>query len=75
VAVRLVNRNPLGAVDLPLLGLCLDANEEFDCPDDLAGTAPSGDDLGSGLLAQVGNYALVPPPPTPAPTTTKNTEA
>lgn len=61
--VRLVNTNPLGAVDLPLLGRALDALEEFDCPEHLAGRGPSLDadglpDLGEGLLAQVGNYRL-----------------
>ena len=64
-AVRLRNTNPLGAVDLPLLGLTLDAGQEFDCPAELAGRAPSGSgdsfDPGEGLLAQVGNYVLVPP--------------
>lgn len=50
--VRLRNINPLGAVDLPLLRRegepygqegagCLEAGEEFDCPADLAGRAPS----------------------------------
>jgi hypothetical protein len=63
--VRLRNTNPLGAVDLPLLGLTLGAGEEFDCPAELAGRAPTGTgdqfDPGEGLLAQVGNYQLVPP--------------
>ena len=47
--VRLRNCNPLGAVDLPLLGLLLEAGAEFDCPADLA----------PGLLEQVGNYEAV----------------
>jgi hypothetical protein len=65
--VRLRNVNPLGAVDLPLLQRTLAAFEEFDCPEALAGRGPSvledgTTDLGEGLLAQVGNYELVPVP-------------
>lgn len=47
--MRLRNTNPLGAVDLPLIGRTLAAGEEFDI-DDAAGTA---------LLEQVGNYEAV----------------
>lgn len=65
--VRLRNVNPLGAVDLPLLGRTLAALEEFDCPEHLAGRGPvvledGTTDLGEGLLAQVANYELVPVP-------------
>lgn len=64
-AVKLKNTNPLGAVDLPLIGRTLEAGEVFDVPDAVAGRAPStsqdedGNDVldpGEGLLAQVGNY-------------------
>lgn len=64
----LKNTNPLGAVDLPLIGRTLDAGEEFDVTAAQAGRAPSVSkdedgnevvDLGEGLLAQVGNYELV----------------
>lgn len=50
VTVRLRNINPLGAVDLPLIGRSLDAGEEFDVP-----TRKQADEL----LAQVGNYEEV----------------
>ena len=46
---RLRNTNPLGAVEIPALGLELTAGEEFDCPDDVA----------EQLLEQVGNYAPI----------------
>jgi len=64
--VQLRNTNPLGAVELPLVGRILEAGEVFDIDADLAGHAPSGTpgeedyDPGAGLLAQVGNYELVP---------------
>jgi hypothetical protein len=48
-AVQLKNINPLGAVDLYLLGigrLTLQAGEVFEVPDD----------VGTALLEQVGNY-------------------
>jgi hypothetical protein len=45
--MRLRNTNPLGEVDLPLIGRTLAAGEEFDIDDD----------LGAALLEQVGNYA------------------
>lgn len=38
---------------------CLEPGEEFDCPDELAGRAPSENDRGSGLLAQVGVFEAV----------------
>jgi len=41
--------------------------EAIDVPDDVAGAAPSKDDPGRGLLAQVDNWAAKPPtkkPPT-----------
>jgi hypothetical protein len=53
------NTNPLGAVELPLIGRVLEAGEEFEVTKEQAGHAPKGDDPGSGLLAQVGNYELV----------------
>ena len=46
------NINPLGEVDLPLIGRTLAAGEEFEVPDDVAET----------LLAQVGNYEAVKSP-------------
>lgn len=66
---RLVNTNPLGDIDLPLIGRTLAAGEEFEVPDEVAGRAPSTTtvegaeviDLGYGLLAQVGNYAPAQP--------------
>lgn len=91
--VRLRNVNPLGQVDLPLVGRqedesgstlgvegvgCLEPGEVFEIDAELAGHAPftyledvldedgepTGEqverhDIGSGLLAQVGNYELV----------------
>lgn len=42
----LKNTNPLGAVDLPLIGRSLEAGEEFEVPDD----------VGKELLKQAGNY-------------------
>lgn len=61
----LKNINPLGRVDLPLIGRSLEPGEEFEVSKELAGEAPTFDDdgnanPGSGLLAQVGNYELVP---------------
>ena len=47
--MRLRNTNPLGDVDLPLLGRVVKADEEFDV-DDVDGEA---------LLAQTGNYEKV----------------
>jgi hypothetical protein len=73
--VRLRNINPLGRVDLPLVGregdkegegiACLEPGEVFAVPAALAGRPPSGKpgDLGEGLLAQVGNYELADKPP------------
>lgn len=73
--VRLRNINPLGRVDLPLIGrqgedegegvACLEPGETFEVDAKLAGRAPSGTpgeddyDPGEGLLAQVGNFELV----------------
>lgn len=62
----LKNINPLGQVDLPLIGRALEPGEEFEVSGELAGAAPTVDkdgtvtDPGSGLLAQAGNYELVP---------------
>ena len=44
------NINPLGAVDLPLIGRTLEAGEVFDVPDSAAAV----------LLEQTGNYEPVP---------------
>ena len=46
--MRLRNTNPLGEVDLPLIGRSLAAGEEFDVDDE----------TGTALLEQVGNYEL-----------------
>ena len=43
---RLVNINPIGAVELPLIGRVIEAGEEFEVPDDAAAV----------LLEQVDNY-------------------
>lgn len=51
----LKNVNPLGAIDLPLIGRTLEAGEEFDVPDDVA----------DALLEQAGNYERVVDPPKP----------
>lgn len=45
---KLINTNPLGEVDLPLIGRSLEAGEEFEV---------SAEDA-CGLLDQAGNYAL-----------------
>lgn len=64
----LKNINPLGAVELPLIGRVLEAGEEFEVTAAQAGRPPSttadddGNEIhdpGEGLLAQVGNYVLV----------------
>lgn len=47
--MRLINCNPLGDVDLPLIGRTLAAGEEFEVADDIA----------TELLKQVGNYKAV----------------
>lgn len=47
--MRLRNTNPMGAVELPLIGRTLEAGEEFEVPD-LQGRA---------LLQQRGNYEAV----------------
>ena len=57
-AVRLINTNPLGAVDFPLLNRRLDAGEEFEV----------ADELGAELLTQIGNYELASDAPVEAPT-------
>ena len=44
--MRLVNTNPIGAVDVPSVGR-LEAGAEFEVPDE----------LGTELLKQTGNYA------------------
>jgi hypothetical protein len=46
--MRLRNTNPLGEVDLPLVGKTLAAGEEFEVEDE----------AGEALLEQVGNYEL-----------------
>lgn len=45
----LKNTNPLGAVDLPLIGRTLEPGEEFEVDEDTA----------AHLLEQVGNYEVV----------------
>jgi hypothetical protein len=86
--MRLRNTNPLGQVDLPLIGRqgeplgeegvgCLEPGEVFEVDDALAGREPAditdeggnviGQDLGEGLLAQVGNYERVEEPPATEP--------
>lgn len=67
----LKNTNPLGAVDLPLIGRTLEPGEEFEVTAEQAGSVPrpaefnkdgsikKEADPGSGLLGQVGNYELV----------------
>lgn len=47
--MQLKNTNPLGAVDLPLIGKTLEANEVFDV----------SDEDGAALLQQTGNYEAV----------------
>lgn len=47
--MRLRNINPLGDVDLPLIGRSLAAGEEFDVPDE----------HGAALLEQASNYEQV----------------
>ena len=49
--MRLRNTNPLGTVDLPLIGRTLEPGEEFDVPDE----------QGAALLEQVGNYEAASP--------------
>lgn len=51
--VRLRNINPLGEIDLPVVGKTLQPGEEFDGPEE--------------LLEQYGNYEAVTPTATPAP--------
>lgn len=50
--MRLVNTNPYGAVEVPLLGCVIERGEEFDVPDE----------VGARLLEQVGNYELAEVP-------------
>ena len=47
--MQLKNINPLGAVDLPLIGKTLEPGEVFDV----------SDEVGAALLEQVGNYEAV----------------
>lgn len=51
--VTLRNINPLGEVELPLVGRVLAAGEEFEVPAEVA----------ERLLEQVGNYEAVKPKP------------
>lgn len=44
--MKLVNTNPLGSIDLPLIGKTLAAGEEFEV----------SDEIGLELLQQIGNY-------------------
>lgn len=59
--VTLKNVNPLGAVQLPTLGLEVEAGAEFTVSAVVAGKAPTDKSPGSGLLAQAGNYELATP--------------
>lgn len=56
---RLINTNPLGSVDLPLIGRTLAPGEEFEVTDAQA----------AALLEQVGNYAPAPARAAKAPST------
>lgn len=74
--VKFKNVNPLGAVDLPLIGRTLEAGEVFEVDASIAGEAATGslEDgtwvAGHGLLGQVGtNYELVTDSPVDAPAT------
>lgn len=53
--MQLRNTNPLGAVDLPLIGRVLEPGETFEIDDE----------RGNALLEQVGNYELVREPKAP----------
>lgn len=60
------NVSPLGDLDFPLMRRVVEAGEEFEVPDDVAGyppRPPSDEEPdghpGDGLLAQVGNFELV----------------
>ena len=71
--VKFKNVNPLGAVDLPLIGRTLEAGEVFEVDESLAGAAATDTDPGHGLLGQVGtNYELVTDKKSSDATTTKN---
>ena len=63
--VRLVNINPLGGVEVPMLGLVLDAGEEFEVDADVA----------SLLLEQPGNYELAAAKPAKSTKATTENEA
>ena len=54
--MKLRNVNPLGHIDLPLIGRVLEPRETFEVPDA----------VGKELLKQVGNYELAEKPATPA---------
>ena len=49
--MKLRNINPLGQVDLPLLGRTLEPGEEFDVDDAVAGRPPSGTPFDDGVEA------------------------
>lgn len=58
--VKITNVSPLGDLDLPILGRIVKAGESIDIDADIAGVVPDPTvegDIGSGLLAQVGNWA------------------
>jgi len=46
-----------GGVEIAETGQLVGQSETVEVDDTVAGTAPSGDDLGSGLLAQPANWA------------------
>jgi hypothetical protein len=45
--MKLINTNPQGDIDLPLIGRAIAAGEEFEV----------SDEIGAALLLQEGNYA------------------
>lgn len=54
--MRLRNTNPLGAVELPLIGRVLEPGDVFEIDDE----------RGNALLEQAGNYELVREPKAPS---------
>ena len=57
---KITNVSPLGDLDFPLLGRIVKAGESIDVDSEIAGAAPDPTiegDIGTGLLAQVSNWA------------------
>lgn len=48
----------ISEIFIPAANLYMAHGQSADVPDDIAGSAPDGDDLGAGLLAQVDNFAM-----------------